>query len=108
MDVIRTIIAALEPHIIELVGAVLAAVIGRAAIEAKRRWGIEIEARHREALHSALMTGIRAALGRGLTGQKALDYAIGYAQESVPDALAKLRPAEAVLQLIARRYMDAR
>lgn len=89
------------PVVLQLIAAVLGAVLLRAANTARDRWGIEIEARHREALHSALMSGIRAALGRGLTGKTAIDAAISYATISVPDAVVALNPARDVLTDLA-------
>ena len=70
------------------------------------RTGREIEARHREALHSALMTGARIALQRGLKPQAAVDMAIGYARTSVPDAIRELDPNEAVLTSRARAVLE--
>lgn len=62
-----------------------------------KNWaGIQIEARHREALHSAVMTGVSAALARGQlrASEISIDVksqivkeAIDWAQASVPDAL---------------------
>ena len=57
-------------------GTVLTIVLDRATKVARERWGIEIEATHRSALHSALMSGIRAALLRGLSGADAVEAAI--------------------------------
>lgn len=93
---------ALAPHLLELIAGLLSAVIGWAAMAAKRRWNIEVEARHREALHSALMTGARMALDRALSPASAADLAIGYAQVSVPDAIRALRPSSEVLVNLAR------
>lgn len=101
------IYAALLPLILTAIGGILSYVIGRAAEAARARWGIEIEARHREALHSALMTGIQAALGRGLVGQAAIDAATVYAAQSVPDALARLDPDSGVLAELARSKLRA-
>lgn len=46
---------AILPTLLTLIGAILSFILARAADVAKARWNIEIEARHREALHSALM-----------------------------------------------------
>ena len=76
------------------------------------RWGIEIEARHREALHAALMTGVRHALARGAAGAQGGGGSRGdYVRTSVPDALRALRSepeqlvemAEAKLEEIPRQ-----
>lgn len=101
MNLLSEIYAAVVPLLLSLLAAWLAKVMAGAADEAKRRWGIEIEARHREALHSALMSGIRAALNRGLTGPAAIDSAVKYATQSVPDALARLNPDARVLARLA-------
>lgn len=93
---------AATPHAMEIMGLVVTAAIGWAATAARKKWGIEIEAKHREALHSAIMTGAQMALGRKLTTVAAVDLILGYAQASVPDALKALRPDRAVLTNIAR------
>ena len=89
------------PALLQLIGAALGILLMRATNTAKTRWGIEIEARHREALHSALMSGIRAALSRGATGQEAIRAAILHAGSSVPDAISALKPESGVLASIA-------
>lgn len=101
-DILTALLQALLPHFLEILGATLTVLIGWAADTARRRWGIEIEARHREALHSALMTGARMAIQRGLTGAKAAELAVGYAQSSVPGAIRALQPAPEVLSNLAR------
>lgn len=68
----------------------------------KQRWGIEIEAKHRDALHSALMTGIAAALGRGLTGQGAVAAALAHVRAGgAPDAVRYFGLAEPALERMA-------
>lgn len=90
------------PIALTFIAAFLARVLAAAAKVAQDRWGIEIEATHRDALHSALMSGIRAALSRGLTGQAVVDAAVAHARGSVPDALAHLNPAAEVLANLAK------
>lgn len=92
----------LLPTVLELTGIALGGVLMRASLVAKKRWGIEIEAKHREALHSALMSGVRAALDRGLSGRAAVDAAVDHAAQSVPDAMAALNPTVEVLASIAK------
>ena len=55
-------LTALTAHLIELIAAIGTIILGWLASQARARWGIEIEARHREALHSCLMTGVSYAL----------------------------------------------
>ncbi len=45
-----------------LIGGALVALIGWLAAILKKKTGIEIDAKHRDTLHSALMTGVTAAL----------------------------------------------
>lgn len=89
------------PTVLELTGIALGGVLLRASLVAKKRWGIDIEARHREALHSALMSGVRAALAKGLSGQAAIQAAVDHATSSVPDAMRGLNPTMEVLGNIA-------
>lgn len=101
------ILQILLSHGLELLGVALSALIGWAADTARRKWGLEIEARHREALHSALMTGARVAIERGLSGDKAATLAAAYAEASVPQAIAALRPSETVLTQLAKSKLAA-
>lgn len=102
MDILLAVLAASAPHFLELLGALVAALISWAAVAVQRKWGLDIEARHREALHSALMTGARMALDRALSPQSAAELAVAYARESVPDAMRKLQPSPEVLANLAR------
>ena len=99
--ILQALYAELLPVLLQLIAAALAMVLLRAAEAARHRWGIEIEARHREALHAALMTGISAALARGLKGTAAVDAATVYARQSVPDAIAALRPDAVLMRNLA-------
>ncbi|WP_406736921.1 hypothetical protein [Thioclava sp. GXIMD4215] len=104
------IIAALMPHILQLLALGVTALVGWIAAEVKRRFGIEIEARHREALHSALMTGAQLALARlgAGAGPTALTQAaVDYARTSVPDAITRLGPSAQVLQDLAEAKIAA-
>ncbi|RWR26808.1 hypothetical protein D2T29_19720 [Sinirhodobacter populi] len=94
-------VSAVLPSLLEIAGLFLMAWLARVSTFAKEKWGIEIEAKHREALHSAIMSGIRSAVARGLTGPAAIDAAIQHATASVPDAIAALNPASQVLINIA-------
>lgn len=100
-DILLMLYWELLPTLLQIIAAILGLVLLRVADVARARWGIEIEARHREALQSALMSGISAALSRGLTGDAAIQSALVYARRSVPDAMAKLQPKEAVLRDLA-------
>ncbi len=91
--------------IIEAVLPILATALGAAllwlATKAKTQLGIEIEAKHRDALQSAIMNGVLVALSRGLRSHAAVTAALDYARASVPDAIAALRPGQTVLKDLA-------
>lgn len=95
------LVAAVTPLLIDLLAIVLMAALTWAAAWGKRKFGIDIEAKHRDALHSALMTGARLAAARQLTGPGALQLITDYVRKSVPDALATLAPSQAVLTDLA-------
>ena len=97
----QTILNAAMPHVLEILGLALTGIIGWAATTARQKWGIDIAARHRDALHSALMTGAQLAIARELTGRAALELTLGYVRSSVPDAIGALKPNPAVLQNLA-------
>ncbi|MCG7626154.1 hypothetical protein [Epibacterium sp. Ofav1-8] len=110
------ILQELLPVALSGLSVLLTALIGSAAHTAKRRWGLDIEARHRDALHSALMSGIRAGLERGPdeAAEVLIREAVDHAKASVPDAILRLGPNDHVLQNLARsklaglieRYVD--
>ncbi len=97
---------AIAPSLLEISGVVVAGAIGWAATYAKRKWGLEIEAKHRDALHKALMTGIQAALMQGASGPAAAVMAVTYAKKSVPDAIKALKPGADVLVDLARAKLE--
>lgn len=89
-----TFIQQLLTAVLPALGLIITAVLTWAANELRKRTGIDIEARHREALQSALVNGILFALQRagwvaGEPTDPLLNAARGYVEHSVPDALAK-------------------
>lgn len=91
---------AVLPVLLQTLSTLLTALLIWVANVARVRWGIEIEARHREALHTAIMSGIRAALSRGLTGQALVTATLSHVANSTPEALSKLKPKDGVLEEI--------
>jgi hypothetical protein len=82
-----------------VIGSVMTVGIGFLSARLYALTGISIEARHREALHSALMTGVNSALGKvsDLIGGHAIDVrstavaeAVTYVLQAVPDAVKAL------------------
>ncbi|MGP3699181.1 hypothetical protein [Rhodobacter sp. NSM] len=96
------IIAALTPSLLDMLGVVLTSLIGLAAVRVQQWTGIQIEAKHREALHSAIMTAARTAVARGLTREVATEFVSSYIRASVPDALRRLAPSAETLEALIR------
>lgn len=85
----QLLLEAVSPVLMELATLIIITILG-ALFEVIRRYtGVSIEARHREALQSALQNGARLLIG-GLTRAHAIDYVMG----SVPDALKALKVAD--------------
>lgn len=101
MDLLSQLQSEILPLMLQVISAIVGLIIAWAAATAKQRWGIEIEGRHREALHSAIMSGIRAALLAGMPKQAAVASALAHVRVSVPDAIAALKPTDAVLTGLA-------
>ena len=100
-DIINATIA---PFLPDLIGAAVTALLGYAVTLLRARFGIEIEARNREALHSALTTGALLGLAKlGVTASKddLAAASVEYARSSVPGALARLAPSNEVLTSLA-------
>jgi hypothetical protein len=102
MEHLITLYTAILPTLLQVIASVLGLLLIWATGTMKARWGIEIEARHREALQSAIMSGIRAALTKGLSGAEAVNDALSYTERSVPDAIAALAPSPGVLVDLAQ------
>lgn len=109
IDIIQSVV---QPVLVDLLLTLILAVIAWLMRKLPERWRLDIEARHREALHKALDTGIGLAID---TMQKhpsiaAPDMAIGvvldYVERSVPDALRKLAPSRAHLEDMARAKLQ--
>ncbi|MGP3698792.1 hypothetical protein ACTVZP_16095, partial [Rhodobacter sp. NSM] len=92
----------LTPSLLDLAGVVLTALIGLVAVRFQHWTGIQIEARHREALHSAIMTAARLAVARKLAPDAATEFVSSYVRYSVPDALKQLAPPADTLDALVR------
>lgn len=112
-----TITATLQPMLVEYLLLLTLAGAGWLMRRLPERMRMDIEARHREALHRALDTGVGLAVaaGRRTPQAAALDMAVaeiaGYVHRSVPDALRRLAPSQAQLEQMARaklqQHLDA-
>lgn len=103
MDLIK---AAVLPHLLEIINILLAGLVAWVANVARKKWGVDIEARHREALQSALLTGARLALDRKLDARAGLQLILSYVRASVPDAILALNPSAKVLEDLAQAKLQ--
>lgn len=104
----ETLFEQLQPVMLEAISVVLMAAIVYVTNLVRKKTGLEIEARHREALHSALMTGVQSAIKDGPQAAKSqiIEEAVAYARFSVPKAIAQLGPDNFLLRKIAERYAN--
>ncbi|MEN5083699.1 hypothetical protein ABE438_14545 [Bosea sp. TWI1241] len=95
VDLGPTLVGALD-YLGTVIAAGIAVAIGMISARVYAWTGVNIEARHREALHSAIMTGVNAGLAKvgDAIGGKAIDVrstaaaqAINYVLGAVPDAV---------------------
>ena len=100
-------LTAAQPYALEILGLALTPAIFWASVQIARRSGLDIEQRHRDALHTALMTGARLALAKQLTAAAAIDLVLSYVRQSVPDAVGKLNPPQSVLENLAKSKIEA-
>ncbi|MBO9589051.1 hypothetical protein [Devosia sp.] len=93
--------------VLPALGLAITAVLTWAANELHKRTGIDIEARHREALQSALLNGVKFALQKAgwlpntPLPANLLGFASSYVSSSVPDALKHFNIDPSVPQGIA-------
>lgn len=93
----ESIFGAWRPYIVEIVGILVAAVVGWIVKLIRDKIGLDIEARHREALQTALNNAAGLIIGKGenLAGKlkitvqnDAIAEAVSYVLKGAPDALA--------------------
>lgn len=89
---------ALTPHLIEAFMSLVMLMLGYATVLIKKWTGIQIEDKHRIALHSAIRTGVLLAAEKGLDRDALVQVAKDYAKQSVPDAIRYLVPGDGVLE----------
>ncbi|MGR3593055.1 MAG: hypothetical protein ACU0BO_13910 [Limimaricola soesokkakensis] len=104
---LEELIEALLPYIVGAIGSVVMLLWGQAAVYAKRKWGIQIEAIDRAALHSAIATGVDLVTDKGMTADQRIEAVKDYVAKSVPGALRKLAPSPDVLTSLIVAKMTA-
>lgn len=105
MDLTLLIADTIAPLAITILSGIASAAIAYLTAKLKSKWGVEIEAKHREALHSAIVSGVNLAVAKGArladgatlpkTGNFVVDMALPYVVKSVPDAIARFDLTEA-------------
>lgn len=112
MTPIDSIQSIVQPILVELLLTLILAVLAWFLRLLPERFRVDIEAKHRAALHSAIDTGVGLLID---TMQKhptiaAPDMAIGtvldYVERSVPDAIRRLGPSRAQLEDMARAKLQ--
>lgn len=112
MTPIDSIQSIIQPILVELLLTLILAVLAWFLRLLPERFRVDIEAKHRAALHSAIDTGVGLLID---TMQKhptiaAPDMAIGtvldYVERSVPDAIRRLGPSRAQLEDMARAKLQ--
>lgn len=97
---------AVAPHLLEAFGAIVTLAVGWLSVTLKRKLGLDIEAQHRAALHSAMMTGAQMAMDGKLSGDAAKRLIVDYVRSSVPDAIRALSAPDGVLMRMAEAKLS--
>ncbi|MBL8560909.1 MAG: hypothetical protein JNN06_01395 [Gemmobacter sp.] len=100
-EILTVIWAAILPHLGELLGLIITALIARAVVALRQWTGVQISQRHADRLSAAIWRGALLALERQLTAERARALVLEYLRETVPDALQAVAPSETALSLRA-------
>lgn len=121
MFILKTILEITAP-LLALGGTVIAPIAAAALVRLFQKWGIDIEAQHRDALQSALNNAAQVAVDKMLGGivtgaarqvgnniqDAAVDMAVEYVQKSVPDAIGKFKlDRSRIIDLLKPHIADA-
>ena len=96
----------LAPYLPTLMDLVLIPFIVALCVRGLKMLGLDMEAKHREALHSALTSGAQLALKHELTGKAAIDLILRYVVSSVPDAIKGLGASHEVMTDLAKAKIE--
>ena len=94
---LNEILEALSPLLLAAVAALLTLFLGWLTVTFHRQFGTEIEAKHREALHSAMMMGVSRATELDGDPNAITREALAYAKRSVADAIRALGANDDIL-----------
>lgn len=121
-ETLGPVLEALRPSLVEAASLIALGLVGWAATLFRRWTGIEIEARYRDSLHRAAVTGLQAALNRlagragtaslaqmsGEGAEQVVREATAWVRRSVPDAVAHLRAdPERVAEIVRAKLAEA-
>ena len=103
-----------QPVIVDLLLMLVLAIVGWAASFLPARFRLDIEQRHRDALHLALDTGVGLLIDTMQrhpavsVPDRAVTQVLTYVRNSVPDAIRNLGPSQAQLEAMARSRIQER
>lgn len=100
------LLAMATPALLALTSIIIGFGITRGAAAIEMWTGIRIEENARDALHSAIISGVEAALAGDNPKDVVIQHAVAYAHNSVPDAIRQLVPGDGVLDALALRYYN--
>lgn len=109
IDMIQNIV---QPILVELLLTTILLAASWLMRRLPERMRLDIEARHREALHRALDTGVGLVIDTlqkhpaVAVPDRAVAEIAGYVHRSVPDALRRLAPSQAQLEAMARAKLQ--
>jgi hypothetical protein len=108
MDFLTNLLSSVEVQdaIISVLGIFLTFIISRAAAAFTMATGLQIEAKHREVLHEAIITAVESGMKLGPeVGMETLRaHVFHHLRQSVPQALTALTPGDGVLDRLIERY----
>lgn len=111
---IDTVQSILAPIVADYLGFLLLALVGFFMRHLPSKWRLEVEQKHRLALHKALETGVNLAVDTlqrhpaVAVHDKAIAVVVDYVAGSVPDALQRLAPTQKQLEDMARAKIQAK
>lgn len=103
-------LAQFMPFALEILGMIVLALIGIVSVWLKRKLGLDVEHRHRQALHSAIMTGLGVAFSKldnkistyeVTLNSPAMNEVANYVLRSVPDAVRSFGLTEERIKVMA-------
>ena len=96
-DFVKALLLELATPVLVAVLPIIAGAAVMGVVKLAQLVGVTVKQEEQDTLHSALMTGLRAALQRGLTGEAAVRAAVSHAMGAgAEDTVAKLRKSAGV------------